>query len=94
MVEVGRSPCRAFGVVARSHSQEFGDFFLDFDDGFSLAEFFGEALVLASQSFDRGRTASRLDVRSRIVVALASLSHATFMADSRKKYKYGILDRE
>ena len=31
-------------------------------------------------------------LRSLIVVAPALLRHATFMADSRQKYKYGLLD--
>jgi len=32
-------------------------------------------------------------VRSLFVIAEPARLHATFMADSRKKYKYGILDR-
>ena len=51
-----------------------------------------EPLVLSPQSFDRARLAIRWRLIELIVVASASSRHATFMADSRQKYKYGILD--
>ena len=57
-----------------------------------LGELFPKPFVLAGQSFNLVRVAIRSRLRWVIVLASASLPHATFMADSRKKYKYGILD--
>ncbi len=51
-----------------------------------------EPFILASQSLDLARVTILDRLRSLIVVRPAWLSHATFMADSRQKYKYGILD--
>ena len=41
-----------------------------------------------------GPLAQVVDLAGSVIVACRSLRHATFIADSRKKYKYGILDLE
>ena len=57
-----------------------------------LGELFPKPFVLAGQAFNLVRVAIRWRLRWVIVIVSASLPHATFMADSQQKYKYGILD--
>ena len=57
-----------------------------------LGELFPKPLVLALQSFNLVRLAILRRLWWLRVIASASLRHATFMADSRQKYNYGILD--
>ncbi len=49
--------------------------------------------ILSAQTLDLARMTIPC-VPLLILVPPASVSHAAFMADSRKKYKYGILDRQ
>ncbi len=59
-----------------------------------LGVLLAEPFIRSAQPLDLARIMIRRRVLSLILVASASLSHATFMADSRQKYKYGILDRQ
>ena len=50
-----------------------------------------EPFIVSAQTLDLARMTIRR-VPSLILMPPASISHAAFMPDSRKKYKYGILD--
>ncbi len=59
-----------------------------------LGEWFAQSFVLACQSCNLVRLAILGRLSSLIVIASALRPHVTLMADSRTKYKHGILDQE